>query len=288
MGVKRKIPVGFLGYGTRALDALMESELFEVKYFFAPEARLCADVYEAAEKYSDSLELVVVKNNAELAKRLETIKDVECFVMNACNIILKEEVLSKMPFYNVHPGRLENNRGHHPHLWTVLLGEPTSEIVLHSVSTGIDEGGVVAFCDVEIPSDANSLQVLDLLEDRIPELLEGLYRHITEGTPFAKSVSGGNYRHTMIPDDYKVDFANANEPWFDLDLSRKIRARFMHHGAFFVDSGKRIYVDRVLSREETEADSGLCVEFAPDDLVRIDSKGICYTCHINKIQEDKQ
>ncbi len=287
MGVKRKIPVGFLGYGTRALDALMESDLFEVKYFFAPEARLCTDVYEAADRYSDTLKLVVVKNNTELAKRFETIKDVECFVMNACNIILNEEVLSKMPFYNVHPGRLENNRGHHPHLWTVLLGEPTSEIVLHSVSTGIDEGGVVALCEAEIPSDANSLQVLNLLEDRIPELLEGLYRHLAEGAPFVKSVSGGEYRRTMIPDDYKVDFQCADEPWFNLDLSRKIRARFMHHGAFFVEGGQRIYVDRVLSREETDG-GGYEVEMIPDNLVKVSSKGICYTCRINKIQEDNQ
>ena len=46
-----RIRIGFLGYGTRALDALMEHDGFEVKYFLAPVSRLCEDVYNARKRY---------------------------------------------------------------------------------------------------------------------------------------------------------------------------------------------------------------------------------------------
>ena len=60
------IEIGFLGYGTRALDALMADSRFRVKYFFVPRSRLCEDVYEAEKKYKDFLEFKIINNKAEL------------------------------------------------------------------------------------------------------------------------------------------------------------------------------------------------------------------------------
>ncbi|MBP9997471.1 MAG: hypothetical protein KBT19_09450 [Lachnospiraceae bacterium] len=280
-----KIAIGFLGYGTRALDALMEHPLFEVKYFFAPEARLCDDVYNAAEKYRDSLNLEIVKNNEDLEKRLAQIDDVDCFLMNACNIILNKNVLDKMPFYNIHPGRLEDNRGHHPHLWTVLLGEKSSEIVLHEVCTGIDEGNVIAFKDVEIPADANSLEVLDLLEDEIPCLLDRLYKYLKGEVSYEKTVNGGTYRHVLKPEDYRVDFADYKAQQFDVMLGRKIRARAMHHGAFFEYNGNRVYIDKLICKRDIDdiGSNNMNVSVNGDETTVMVGESM-YVFHINKIQ----
>lgn len=170
-----QLRVGFLGYGTRALTALMEDKRFDVRYFFAPKKRLCKDVEEAYEAYHDQLEFAVVDGNKDLAKRLSGIHDVDCFVMNACPIILNQEVLDLMVVFNIHPGDLSYNRGHHPHLWTVLLGEPSSEIVMHQVNCNIDDGKVLKSVKVDILPDDNAEVVLNKLEDQIPVLLDALY-----------------------------------------------------------------------------------------------------------------
>lgn len=286
---KRKIKIGFLGYGTRALDALMEHPLYEVKCFWAPEKKLCKDVYDAAERYQNLLKMEVVKDNKELVDKLKELEGVECFLMNACPIILKENVLKEMPFYNIHPGNLENNRGHQPHLWTVLLGEKESEITLHTVGTGIDEGDIIALQKVEITERDNALDVLDRLEDQIPLLLDRLYDHLVNGRPAQKTIMGGGYRQIMIPDDYKIDFSEAERCTdFELQMDRKIRARSMNHGAFFVYDGKRIYVDQLLGKDAGEYSDVLVVHERETEQIVVEVNKCKYTFHINKIQPETE
>lgn len=259
-----KISVGFLGYGTRALDALMAHDKFEVRYFFAPQSRLNKDVYEARVRYADSFRFQVVENHAQLVELLRECRDVSLFVMNACPIILKEDAIESMQVYNIHPGNLHYNRGHHPHLWTVLLGEGQSEIVLHTVTTGIDEGNIIAKKAVQGMEKMNAGEVLDLLEDEIPCLLDGLYQYLMGKALPVECVTGGEYRPVMGYDDYRIDPEQMGRQGFREDMERKIRARSMHHGAFFYYKDERVYVDQVLFEEElgTSVSGGEClVEF---------------------------
>ncbi len=308
MSDNKPIRVGFLGYGTRALDALMEHELFDVRYFWAPEKRLCDDVFNAAKRYEDSLQLTIVHDNAHLVSLLSDVHDVDCFLMNACPIILKKDVLDLMPFYNIHPGRLENNRGHHPHLWTVLLGEETSVIALHKVCPGIDEGLVIAEKEEAIPADANEEDVLNLLEDEIPYLLDRWYLYLTHQADALKQVYAGEYRRVMIPEDYRIDLNKCADSDFELTMKRKIRARSLHHGAFFLYEGNRIYVDSIVSEEkvtgadvtsdsllnlaqtklgqEYENDAIYSVDLESAEYVTLRTPNCIYRFHINKIQPD--
>lgn len=259
-----KVPVGFLGYGTRALDALMAHGGFEVRYFFAPQSRLNKDVYDARKRYGDRLQFQLVKGHAQLLELFRECQDVSLFVMNACPIILKKDAIEAMQVYNIHPGNLHYNRGHQPHLWTVLLGEEQSEIVLHTVTTGIDEGSIIAKKQVPITGGMNAGEVLDLLEDEIPYLLDQLYQYLTDGAFPVESVTGGGYRPVMGYDDYRIDPEQMDQQGFLEDLDRKIRTRSMHHGAFFYYEDERVYVDQILFEEELEApvnSSGCLVEF---------------------------
>ncbi len=247
--MKKKISIGFLGYGTRALDALMEHDGFEVKCFIAPVSRLCADVYDARKRYPD-IPFYLAKNNNELAEIFDGIDDVECFLMNACPIILKDFVLEKMDVYNIHPGDIKYNRGHQPHQWTVYLGESESEIVCHQVSPGIDEGKVIGMIKKDIPKDYDALQVLDLLEDQIPLLLDRLYDHIVNNAPILEDIEGGGYRNILTHRDYQIHPENITQDGFKEDMLRKIRTRVMNHGAFFRYGDEMIYVDKFLFEEE--------------------------------------
>lgn len=238
-----QLKVGFLGYGTRGLDALMEHPDFQVNYFFAPRARLCQDICDARARYRGRFRYAEVENNRDLAARFAQIRDVDCFVMNACPIILKQEVLDQMDVFNIHPGNLENNRGHHPHLWTVLLGEKSSRITLHAVNCRIDDGVVIKSVEEDISPEDSAGDVLNKLEDHIPELLTALYAYRTGSvTAPERVIHGGGYRRPMTYGDYEIrpdtdDAAMAK---------RKILARSMHHGAFVTEGGVRYYVDRML------------------------------------------
>ena len=279
-----KINVGFLGYGTRALDALMAHDGFEVKCFIAPMSRLCEDVYTAKRRYP-ALDFAIVRNNEELLAALREMRGIDCFVMNACPIILREDVLAAIPVYNIHPGSLRRNRGHQPHLWTVLLGEPESEIVLHTVTAGIDEGAVIGREVCSIGEDMDALSVLNCLEDRIPALLDSLYEHITQGRPPLSVESGGIYRRVMVHSDYEFslnDLNNMDRELFLADVLRKIRARSMHHGAFFVHNEERIYVDRLLDDESVPL-SEESVSFSfHGSVVFIEHGGRRLVFHVNK------
>lgn len=247
-----RIDVGFLGYGTRALDSLMADKRFKVKYFLTPKSRLCSDVYNAAERYKADLRLEIIKNKGELLERIKQIKDVRLFVMNACPFILTEEILENMDFYNIHPGDLKTNRGHHPHLWSVLLQEKETKICMHKVCKEIDLGQVVSEVRVPLNGDENALQVLDKAEDEIPLLLEDLYNLVMGKGDFIYEIKDGIYRRNLTYSDYEI-----KENDGILDIDRKIRARSMHSGAFFTTLGSRVYVDKITSVKDKDGEGFL-------------------------------
>ncbi|MBS6955707.1 MAG: hypothetical protein KH230_21045 [Enterocloster asparagiformis] len=280
--MEKPLNVGFLGYGTRGLDALMEHPDFEVKYFFAPKSRICREVCEARDRYWGKLEYAVVEDNRDLAARFAQIHNVDCFVMNACPIILSQEVLDLMDVFNIHPGNLENNRGHHPHLWTVLLGEKTSRITLHQVNCQIDDGVVVKSVEVDIAPDDNAGDVLNKLEDHIPELLSALYAYRTgRGTAPEAVIHGGGYRRVMTYGDYEI---HPETDDFGCAL-RKVLARSMHHGAFVEKDGRRYYVDRVIGRAPSAKEGPAVAVDRREGTVALRLGGEDVLFHLGKIEE---
>jgi len=241
-----RIRIGFLGYGTRALDFLMEHPLFDVRYFLAPRSRLCQEVYDAQGRYDRKLTMEIIEDGEQLGKRFAQIDDVECFLMNACPIILDRRALSQMKVFNIHPGDLRYNRGHQPHCWTVLLGEKQTKIVLHRVDEEIDSGSVVKSVDVKVSATDSAGDVLNHAEDKIPILLDALYQHLTEHAEYEGTVKNGGYRRVMTYRDYEIGIEMDTEE----QIRRKILSRSMHHGAFFYYGSERVYVDRLLSYGE--------------------------------------
>lgn len=273
-----KIRIGFIGYGTRALDALMGHPLFEVRYFLAPKAKLCEEVYDAARRYEKQFTMEVVADNEELAERFAKIEDVDCFLMNACPIILNQKVLERMRVFNIHPGDLHYNRGHQPHMWTVLLGEQETKIVLHTVGPAIDAGFVIRSVRIPVQVQDNAGDVLNHAEDNIPLLLDALYAYLREGAPFEEEVTAGGYRRIMDYRDYEIVEGDSVER-----MERKIRARSMNHGAFLQWNGKRIYVDCVIKWKKEEKEILWQIELQ-EEMVRLQTGKRSIWFHINKVE----
>lgn len=257
MGRFMKIPVGFYGYGPRALDALMVHPDFEVRYFWTPESRLCREVYEAAERYREVLPMEIIRNRTDLLEHVRQVHDVTCFVMNASPIILNEPILEQMDFYNIHPGSLVTNRGHHPHLWSILLDEKESQINLHSVTPEIDLGKVISTVTLPVLPEDTSFSLLNRLEDQIGILLSDLAAYLRGEQKEKGRIEEGGYRRKVTYEDYRIN------PGQDTvgEIDRKIRARAMHSGAFFEQEGRRYYVDRILNQTEEKEEYPIpCIE----------------------------
>lgn len=242
------IKIGFYGYGTRALDALMAHPDFTVMHFLTPKSRLCAEVYEAEQRYRRHFPMVTVSGRKELEREIAGIHDVSCFLMNASPIILDETILGRMDFYNIHPGNLRNNRGHHPHLWSILLDEKETEINLHRVTAEIDLGEVIETVRVPVLRNDTARTLLDRTEDQIPELLTALAAYLRGERGVRGVICEGGYRRKMTYEDYRFD------PEKDTlqDMDRKIRTRAMHSGGFFEAGERRIYADRILTGAERQ------------------------------------
>lgn len=275
------INIGFLGYGIRALDALMEHPKFQVKYFFTPEANLSQAVYDAEKKYKDKVPMEIIHDNRQLAERFAQIHDVRCFLMNACSIILKQNALEHMVVFNIHPGDLHYNRGHQPHKWTVLLGEKQTKMVLHTVGTAIDAGNIVKSVPIIVQENDDAKTVLDHAEDKLPVLLDALYEHLTKRTPYEETVEYGGYRKIMKYEDYEIKAEDSRK-----QIERKIRARSMDHGAFITWKGRRLYVDGILEWKKGIYDND-CLEiiFRTEDELNICLNGNIVKFHLNKVEE---
>ncbi|MEG0989185.1 MAG: hypothetical protein RSG54_10720, partial [Clostridium sp.] len=175
--------------------------------------------------------------------------DVSCFLMNASPSILTKPILDCMDFYNIHPGSLVNNRGHHPHLWSILLDESETQINLHSVTPEIDLGNLISSITLPIQKEDTSLTLLNRAEDHIGELLTELARYLNGERTNIERIETGIYRRTMTYEDYQI------HPETDTlsDMDRKIRARAMHSGAFFLQKGRRYYVNQILDYNQTSS-----------------------------------
>lgn len=240
-----------MGYGTRALDALMVHPDFKVAYFWTPQSRLCDDVWKAAKRWQDQVSLTIIKNRDDLLEHVKAVDDVRCFVMNASPIILTEPILERMDFFNIHPGNLAGNRGHHPHLWSILLDEKETQINLHTVTPQIDLGKIIDSITVPVLPDDTSLRLLNRAEDHIGELLTTLAKYLRGECREKSVITSGGYRRKMTYEDYRI------RPESDTvkDMDRKIRTRAMHSGAFFALDGKRYYVNRILDQPEHDTEN---------------------------------
>ena len=67
------------------------------------------------------------------------------------------------------------------------------------------------------------------------------------------------------------------------DISRKIRARAMHHGAFFLWEGNRIYVDKFLGVSETKDTGKMEVKMQEGNNVYVKVDGKCFCFRLNRV-----
>ena len=106
--------------------------------------------------------------------------------------------------WNIHPGKLPDNRGRHPIPWTFLKNEKNAYLSLHQINRYIDRGRLLAERQVPVLITDNSRSLAEKLEGQIDqELLFEAMRNFDAGDApeLGKGTYNGNLSEIMTTPD---------------------------------------------------------------------------------------
>ena len=229
-----RISIVYIGNLSDMILILTDSEKFMIKAVVCEHKKRTPELEGAAHKAN--LPLFDVKNKTELESVLKK-ENISVAVMYDFGIIIPQTVIEQINIFNFHPGSLRTNRGSSPLNWSVLLGEKTTEMSLHKISTEIDLGELIAVsvCSLEYKDTPGTLR--KKLEQRIPSMLSELYEYL-KGNRQGNLVEEGTYRRRIEENDYTIN------PETDtlLQVNAKIRSQADYKGAILEWKGEKRYI----------------------------------------------
>jgi methionyl-tRNA formyltransferase len=132
---------------------------------------------------------------------------------------------------NLHPGLLPHNAGAHPNVWPLVDASPAGT-TLHQMTAVIDEGAVLAQCEVPTSPADTAATLYQRLMEASYQLVVATWPTITELTP--KPLAAGGSRHLQR------ELVTLDPGPEDLAVIDRLRARtFPPYGAEFEREGRR-------------------------------------------------
>jgi methionyl-tRNA formyltransferase len=132
----------------------------------------------------------------------------DCVVVSSYNRILSGQVLDLCPFVNVHYAPLPGYRGRANVNWAIINQESHAAVTVHSISPGLDAGGVLAQALVPIePRDTIGAlyQRLNALQGEI--LPRAVSRQLGGDLGDPQDEGEATYCCTRLPDDGEIDWS---------------------------------------------------------------------------------
>jgi methionyl-tRNA formyltransferase len=163
-------------------------------------------------------------------------------VVCAFGQLIREPLLSELPFLNVHPSLLPRWRGAAPIERAIMAGDDRTGVSLMRLTEGLDSGPVALRDEVPIGVDED----FETLSNRLAALggdllVKGLELHAEGSLRFEEQDDGkATYAEKIDPSERRLDPARAA-----VELARTVRALTPHIGAYLeVASGQRLGVRR--------------------------------------------
>ncbi len=217
--------VGYIGFSDVMIDEIYNSNLFSLKVVFCDKNRLTPLTIEKL-KLKNIL-LIIIENKFELQNKIDNLNiEIDFFIIYKTSLIIPVELIEKIDFYNFHPGSLKYNRGAHPTVWSILLGEIETEMSLHKISSRIDLGTLIDSKVVQVDMNETPDTLYSKLELYIPSLFESLINFI-RGKISGEIIDSGIYRKKIKKEDYTINLS------FDSDfiIHKKICSQKSYFGA---------------------------------------------------------
>ncbi len=104
--------------------------------------------------------------------------------------LLKKEILNLAPYgvLGYHPALLPKNRGRHPIIWPLVLGEQETGSTFFFMDEGVDSGDILSQEKIPVFYEDNAFflynkiinTALDQIENFLPNLIEGNFKKISQ------------------------------------------------------------------------------------------------------------
>ena len=142
---------------------------------------------------------------------------------------IPQRILDVCPGINVHPSALPRWRGPDPCTWTIREGDTQTEICVHWLAEGIDEGDVLDRYSVAVRPRENSGMLAARLEILAADRIAGVAHKIASGQALTGEVQSGKVTWAPIldADDWEIDWTQSAEL-----VDRWVRAASPEPGAF--------------------------------------------------------
>lgn len=175
----------------------------------------------------------------------------DLLLINSYSLILRDDLLktSKWGALNIHGGRLPEYRGSNPTQWSLINSEIESGVTLHEVTSGIDEGNIIARKVFPILSSDTWIEIEKkveiatdaILEENLDDLVSTTWKSHPQESLNAK------YYSRRKPADGLF-----NWDWPLIKIYNLIRALVAPlPGAFFnIENGDQVKIDYFMSLEE--------------------------------------
>ncbi len=184
-------------------------------------------------------------NEIEQIRALEP----DLIIVVAYGMILPPEVL-EIPTYgciNMHVSLLPKYRGAAPIQWAIINGEEETGITVMQMDEGIDTGPVLAQRPVQIPPDATSGELFEIVSGIGARFLSDVVSDIKEEKVEATPQEGEeSYAPRLDKSDGEMDFSYSADALHNL-----VRGCNPWPLAWFTHKSKRVQVLRTRKTEET-------------------------------------
>jgi methionyl-tRNA formyltransferase len=169
--------------------------------------------------------------------------------------LFKPELLDIFPqgVINIHPSLLPFNKGLNPSVWSIVDETPAG-VTLHYIDKGIDTGDIICQQEVSVrPVDTGKTLYLKL-EDTSIQLFKRNWPAIESGTiePISQKPGEGSFHYGK--ELKTLDRIDLDKMYTARYLINLLRARTFppQRGAYYEDSGKRIYLNLDLFEEDIQ------------------------------------
>jgi methionyl-tRNA formyltransferase len=118
-------------------------------------------------------------------------------VSHGYRLILRSDVLDRIPIVNLHIAYLPFNRGADPNLWSVLEDTPAG-VTIHHMDEGVDTGDIIARRRVALDDATDTLaSAYARLQEAMAELFREQWPAISAGTAARTPQPAGGTSHRV-------------------------------------------------------------------------------------------
>lgn len=191
--------------------------------------------------------------------QLPIVKDIEPDLIISAGFrhIVPEEIIEipEKGAVNFHKAYLPYNRGANPNVWSIMQDNPAG-VTLHYMTPEMDAGPIIDRREVKVRQEDDARDLYERLENAQFKQFVEVWSDIREGNVETTEQDEGEATHHYkkdFVDLWKIDTQSKLEAG---ELIKRLRALTFppYKNAYFVENGKRYYIDIEITPEEKAVD----------------------------------